>query len=298
VTTKAKRLRELINADEMLVLPGAFDGIASRLVEQAGFDAIYFSGGLSASAFPGIPDFGVRTLSEAVAQVGGAAACTTVPILADGEAGYGSVLAVQRLVREMEQVGAGGLHFEDQSGARRCGHYAGKELVTAEEHAGRIRAAVAARQDPDFVIIARTDAVAVTGFEDAIARSRLYVEAGADVVFVDAPETMEQVEALPKLFDVPVMMDMVEFGKTPFLSAKELEKLGYALTIFPCTTFFAGMGAMRRALTELKTTGTSEGVQGEMATFREWQQAIGVDEAMAVLDLYGIPQESYQPVVS
>lgn len=287
--SKARRLRELIAADKMAVLPGAFDGLVARLVEQSGFEAIYFSGGLSASAFPGVPDFGVRTLSEAVAQVGGAVRATTVPVLADGEAGYGSVLAVQRLVRELEGVGAAGMHLEDQSGARRCGHYAGKELVSVEEHAGRIRAAVAARTDPDFVIIARTDAVAVTGFDDAVARSRAYVEAGADVVFVDAPETMEQVEALPKLFDAPVMMDMVEWGKTPFLSVQQLEELGYALTIFPCTAFFAAMWAARQALEGLRRTGTSESTWDRMLKFSEWQDAIGVDEAMQILDLYGPP---------
>lgn len=158
-----------------------------------------------------------------------------------------------------------------------------------EEHAGRIRAAVAARTDPDFVIVARTDAVAVTGFDDAVARSRAYVEAGADVVFVDAPETMEQVEALPKLFDVPVMMDMVEWGKTPFLSVQQLEDLGYSLTIFPCTAFFAAMWSARHALEVLRQTGTSEQTWERMLTFSEWQDAIGVPEAMRILDLYGPP---------
>jgi carboxyvinyl-carboxyphosphonate phosphorylmutase len=285
--TTAHRLRQLIGAPSLAVLPGAYDGVSARLVARAGFDAVYFSGGLSSSSFPGLPDFGTRTLSEAVAQISGAVMATGLPVLADGEAGFGSVLAVQRLVRELENVGAAGMHLEDQDVPRRCGHYAGKKLVGADEHVGRIRAAVAARRDRDFVIIARTDAVAVTGFEDAIARSRRYVQAGADVVFVEGMETSEQLRAVPTLFEVPVMANIVEGGKTPFLSAGELERLGYALAIYPTTAYFAAVAAMREVLATLKGTGTSESRWPQMATFREWQELTGVPDAMEILDQYG-----------
>ncbi len=217
----------MIEAEGMPVLPGAYDGLSAKLVARAGFPAIYFSGGLSASSFPGVPDFGTRTLSETVAQVGGAVRATGMPVLGDGEAGYGSVLTVQRLVYEMENVGAAGLHFEDQDVPRRCGHYADKRLVSLETHAGRLRAAVESRRDPDFVIIARTDAIAVTGFEDALERARAYSTAGADVVFFDGVETQEQLETIPSLMgDIPVMANMVEGGVTPFLSSGELERAG------------------------------------------------------------------------
>ncbi len=288
--TAARRFRDLIAARPLLTMPGAYDGVSARLVARAGFDAIYFSGGLSSSSFPGLPDFGTRSLTEAVAQVGGAVMATGLPVLADGEAGFGSVLAVQRIVRELEHVGAAGLHLEDQDVPRRCGHYAGKKLVSVEEHAGRIRAAAAARSDPDFVIVARTDAIAVAGFDDAIERSRRYVDAGADVVFVEGMETMEQLAAVPRLFDVPTMANIVEGGKTPFLSVAELEDLGYALAIYPTTAYFAAVAAMRDVLEVLKRTGTSRDRWSQMATFTEWQELTGVPEAMAILDAYGAPE--------
>jgi 2-methylisocitrate lyase-like PEP mutase family enzyme len=197
------------------------------------------------------------------------------------------VLSVQRLVWELERAGAAGMHIEDQDVPRRCGHYEGKKLVPAEEHAGRIRAAVAARTNPDFVIVSRTDAVAVHGFEEAVARSRRYVEAGADIVFIEGMETMEQLEATPGLFEVPTMVNLVEGGKTPFLAGPQLEAMGYALAIYPTSPYFAAVAAMRGLLEALRTTGTSETFRGPMATFTEWQELTGVPEAMAVLDEFG-----------
>jgi len=282
----ASRLRAMIEADSMPVLPGAYDGVSARLVARAGFPAIYFSGGLSASSFPGVPDFGTRTLSEAVAQVGGAVRATRLPVLADAEAGFGSVLTIERLVWEMESVGAAGLHLEDQDVPRRCGHYAGKRLVSTATHVGRLEAALASRRDPDFVIIARTDAVSVTGFEDALERSRAYLEAGADAVFLDGVETLEQLQSIPSLLDGPVMANMVEGGVTPFLAAPDLEALGYAIAIYPCSAYFAAVGAMRDVLATLSETGTSEPRWPSMGTFREWQELTGVDEAMAFVDRY------------
>ena len=260
----------------MPVLPGAYDGVSARLIARAGFEAIYFSGGLSASSFPGLPDFGTRTLTEAVAQVGGAVRSTGLPVLADGEAGFGSVLSVQRLVWEMESVGAAGLHLEDQDVPRRCGHYEGKRLVSTATHVGRLRAAVDTRRDPDFLIIARTDAIAVTGFDDALARAREYLAAGADVVFFDGVETREQLESIPKLIDAPVMANMVEGGVTPFLPAPELEAMGYAIAIYPTTPYFAAIGAMRDVLQTLGDDGTSDPMADRMGTFREWQELTGV----------------------
>jgi 2,3-dimethylmalate lyase len=275
-------LRAMIGASEMPVLPGAYDGLSANLVARAGFPAIYFSGGLSGSSFPGVPDFGIRTLSEEVAQVSGAVRATGMPVLADGEAGFGSVLTIQRLIHEMESVGAAGLHLEDQDVPRRCGHYRDKRLVTRDTHVGRLRAAVETRRDPDFVIIARTDAIAVTGFEDALDRARAYAAAGADVVFFDGVETREQLDAIPSLMgDVPVMANMVEGGVTPFLRASDLEEMGYAIAIYPCTPYFAALGAMRDALSALARDGTSEGLWSRMGTFEEWQEVTGVDEAMA-----------------
>ena len=289
--THARRLRSLIDGDGMPILPGAYDGVSARLIARAGFPAIYYSGGLSASSFPGFPDFGTRTLTEAVAQVGGAVRSTGLPVLADGEAGFGSVLTVARLVYEMESVGAAGLHLEDQDVPRRCGHYAGKRLVSAEVHVGRLKAAIETRRDPDFLIIARTDAVSVSGFEDAVERARAYLEAGVDAVFFDGVETDEQLREIPKLIDAPVMANMVEGGVTPFVTAAELERMGYAIAIYPCTPYFAALGAIRDALAALSADGTSEARWPQMGSFREWQELTGVDEAMAFVDRFEPEEE-------
>jgi 2,3-dimethylmalate lyase len=275
-----QRLRALVDGPGMAVLPGAYDGLSARLVARAGFEAVYFSGGLSASSFPGVPDFGTRTLSEAVAQISGAVRATGLPVLADGEAGFGSVLSVQRLVYEVENVGAGGLHLEDQDVPRRCGHYEGKRLVSTATHVGRLKAAIETRRDPAFVIIARTDAIAVTGFDDALTRARAYAEAGADVVFFDGVETLEQLRDIPSLLDVPVMANMVEGGVTPFLASGQLDRMGYALAIYPTTPYFAALGAMRDVLDVLRRDGTSDPLSERMGTFGEWQEVTGVAEAM------------------
>jgi 2-methylisocitrate lyase-like PEP mutase family enzyme len=285
----------MIDGPGMPVLPGAYDGLSARLVARAGFDAVYLSGGLSASSFPGLPDFGTRTLSEAVAQVAGAVRATGLPVLADGEAGFGSVLSVQRLVYETESVGAAGLHLEDQDVPRRCGHYEGKRLVSTATHIGRLRAAIETRRDPAFLIIARTDAIAVTGFQDAVARARAYAEAGVDVVFFDGVESMEQLREIPTLLDVPVMANMVEGGVTPFLPAGELEAMGYALTIYPTTPYFAALGAMRDVLETLTREGTSEPLWPRMGTFREWQEVTGVEEAMDFVRRFE-PEEEHAEV--
>lgn len=288
-------LRAAIDRPGMPVLPGAYDGVSARLVARAGFDSIYFSGGLSASSFPGVPDFGTRTLSEAVAQVGGAVRATGLPVLADGEAGFGSVLSVQRLVYEMESVGAAGLHLEDQDVPRRCGHYEGKRLVSTETHVGRLQAAIDTRRDPAFLIIARTDAIAVTGFEDAVARAQAYADAGADVVFFDGVETREQLEAIPGLMTAPVMANMVEGGVTPFLAAPELEAMGYAIAIYPTTPYFAAIGAMRDVLQTLAQEGTSQPLWPQMGTFREWQELTGVEQAMDFVRRFE-PEEEHAEV--
>ena len=196
------------------------------------------------------------------------------------------MLATQRLIYELENVGAAGMHLEDQDVPRRCGHYDSKRLVSTEEHAGRVAAAVDARRDPDFLIVSRTDAIAVTGFDDAVARTHAYIEAGADMVFFDGIETREQLEAVPGLFSVPAMANMVEQGKTPVLPAKELEAMGYALTIFSTILYFTAMGAMREALTVLSETGTSEPLWDTMGGFREWQEVTQVDEHLAVVDRF------------
>lgn len=283
IVSNAQRLRDAIEAPEIAVLPGAYDGLSARLIKDAGFDALYFSGGLSCSSFPGVPDFGIRTLTELIAQVAGAMRATEMPILADGEAGFGSVLSIQRLVYELENVGAAGVHLEDQDVPRRCGHYAEKRVVTAEEHAGRIAAAVDARRDPAFVVVARTDAISVIGFDDAVSRARAYRVAGADMVFFDGVETLDQLEEIPRLGLGPVMANMVEGGKTPTLRAPQLQELGYALVIFPGTLYFSALRAMDDAAASLKRTGSGDEVESARGGFTRWQEITEVSAHLEVV---------------
>ena len=265
---RTTRLRELLSRPEIVVAPGAFDCISASLIEHMGFDAIYMSGGNSGASV-GFVNVGVRSLSEHVWQTARICDVTTIPVIADGEAGYGSPVTVMRLVREMEKAGAAGLHLEDQELPNRCGHFAGKRLVSMETHVAQIAAAAEARTDPDFLIIVRVDAIAVTGFEDALERARAYVKAGADMVFMEGIETTEQLKRIPQELDVPLLVNMVEGGKTPFLTAKEMEQLGYDLAIYPSSLYSTAIKQMQETLKVLRDTGTTEGVGDHMYTLAE-----------------------------
>lgn len=284
---QAQSLRELLAQDRLFMAAGAYDVISARLVEEAGFPLVYYSGGISAGAI-GYPDFGMRTLTEMVMQLEGVARAVSVPVIADAEAGFGTVLNVVRMVQEYERIGVAGLHIEDQDLPRRCGHLGGKVLVSAEDHAAKIRTAVENRAHAETVIIARIDAIAVEGFEKAVARADAYVEAGADCLFFEAFESIKQMEAACSRFSkIPLLVNMVEGGKTPFLPAVDLADMGFRIVIYPVTGVLAAAYQMKKVYTSLKETGTTQGLWHEMLPFNEVVNGLlGWDKALEFIDHY------------
>ena len=249
--SKASELRERLRHEGMLTAPGAYDCITARMIEQAGFSAVYMTGAGTAAAL-GYPDYGLVTMSEMVANAGRIAAAVKAPVIADADTGYGNELNVTRTVREYEQRGVAGIHIEDQGFPKKCGHLENKAIVPLEDYLAKIRAAVAAKRDRDFLIIARTDARAMLGFEEAIRRANASLDAGADMAFVEAPESLEEVEAVPRLVRGPCLLNMVWRGKTPDVSIDEAQAMGYKLAILPVMLFNAVVGVCDQMLDELK----------------------------------------------
>lgn len=284
---QAQSLRALLEQDQLLMAAGAYDVISARLVEEAGFPLVYYSGGVSAGAL-GYPDFGMRTLTEMVIQLEGVCRAVSVPVIADAEAGFGTVLNVVRMVQEYERIGVAGLHIEDQDLPRRCGHVGGKVLISAEDHAAKIRAATENRTHPDTVIIARIDAIGVTGFDDALARADAYLEAGADCLFFEAFESIKQMEKACRQFsEVPLLVNMVEGGKTPFLPAQDLAEMGFRVVIYPVAGVLAAAYQMKKTYAVLKETGTTQGLWHEMLPFNEVVNGLlGWDQALEFIESY------------
>src|ERR1700734_2580187 len=245
--SKASELRELLRQDGMLTAPGAYDCITARMIEQAGFNTVYMTGAGTA-AMLGYPDYGLVTMSEMVENAGRIAAAVNVPVIADADTGYGSELNVVRTVREYEQRGVVGIHIEDQGFPKKCGHLQNKTIIPLEDYVAKIRAAAGARRDRDFLIIARTDARAVLGFEEAIRRANAALDAGADMAFVEAPESLEEVEAVPRLVRGPCLLNMVWRGKTPDVALDEAQAMGYKLAILPVLLFNAVVGVCAQML--------------------------------------------------
>jgi 2-methylisocitrate lyase-like PEP mutase family enzyme len=251
--SKAGRLRELMRQDGMVVAPGAYDCITARMIDQAGFSAVYMTGAGTAAAL-GYPDYGLVTMSEMVENAGRIAAAVSVPVIADADTGYGNELNVVRTVREYEQRGVAGIHIEDQSFPKKCGHLENKVTISLEDYLAKIRAAVSARHDPDFLIIARTDARAVLGFEEAVRRANASLDAGADMAFVEAPESLEEVAAVPRLVRGPCLLNVVWRGKTPEVTLDDARTMGYKLAILPVLLFNAVVGVCDQMLGELQRT--------------------------------------------
>ncbi len=284
------RLRELLARPDALVIPGAYDALSARLIVQAGFPAVYMTGfGTSASVL-GQPDVGLLTMSEMVSRAAAlASVAADVPLLADADTGYGNPINVRRTMREYERAGVAGLHIEDQVWPKKCGHMEGKQVIAMEEMVQKVRAAVDARQDPDFVIIARTDANAVTGLEDALRRGQAYREAGADVIFIEAPRSLEELRAIGQAFrGTPLLFNWAESGKTPLLPLSDIQRLGFTLVIFPVSLLFAATHAML-ALLELLKTGETPAAYGErMVTFSQFTTQLGLPDIQAWERRYGV----------
>jgi methylisocitrate lyase len=275
---KSKRLRELI-AQGAVMMPGVPNAAMARQVERAGFDGVYISGAGMANATAGLPDIGLLTMTEVVTLAGYVANAVTIPAIVDADTGFGGAENVARTIRELERTGLAGCHIEDQEFPKRCGHLAGKELVHLEEMVGKIRAAVAARRDPDFMIIARTDARAVEDFDRTLDRAQHYLEAGADAIFPEALQSAEEFRDFAAEIDLPLLANMTEFGKSPLLSFLDLAELGYRMVIFPMSTFRVAMKASERFLRALKKTGSQEEWIDEMQTRQELYELLDYDPA-------------------
>jgi 2-methylisocitrate lyase-like PEP mutase family enzyme len=272
--TPRKTMRCLIARRGYTMAPGAYDTLTARLVEQAGFEAVYLTGG-GYSRANGYPDLGLLTLSENVRFIGLTVEAVGIPVIADADTGYGNAINVIRTVREYEKSGVAAFHIEDQVAPKKCGHYEGKEVISTAEMVGKIQAAVDTRQDPDLVIIARSDARAVEGLPAAIDRVNAYLEAGADVGFVEAPENVEELRIVGRSVRGPALVNVFEGGKTPMLPANELEAMGFRLGIYPSQTHRAAIRAAQRVLAALKQDGDTRRIEGELATFQEREDAVG-----------------------
>jgi len=286
------RLRELLAGSDLVVVPGAYDALSARLIAQAGFPAVYMTGFGTAASVLGQPDVGLLTMSEMVSRAAALAAVIgDLPLIADADTGYGNPINVRRTIREYERTGVAGVHIEDQVWPKKCGHMEGKQVIPMDEMVQKVRAAVDARQDPDFVIIARTDAIAVYGLEDALRRGQAYQEAGADIVFIEAPRSSEELRAIKLAFsDVPLLFNWAESGKTPLLSLDEIRSLGFKLVIFPVSMLFAATHAMLSLLEVLKSGETPTPFAGQMVTFSQFTDAVGLPEIQALERRYGVNQ--------
>jgi len=282
--TPPAQLRALLDSSGTVALPGVFDALSARLAEQAGFDAVFTSGFGIAATTLGVPDMGMLTMAENVDRVDSLTSSIDVPLVADMDTGYGSVLNVRRTMHECVDAGVAGVILEDQVWPKKCGHMNEKRVVETDEHVRRIRAAADVRdeRDYDFVIIGRTDAREPHGLDEAIERGHAYAEAGADVVFVEAPESRAELERIASAFDVPTFANMVEGGKTPVLPANELESIGFDIVVYPLTALFAATQAMQDAYETLATEGTTAGVEGvSFEGFEEVVDAAGYREQEA-----------------
>src|SRR6201997_2016297 len=251
--TQASQFRALLRRDGMVVAPGAYDCITAKLIEQAGFTAVYMTGAGTAATL-GYPDFGLVTMSEMVANAARIAAAIDLPVIADADTGYGNELNVFRAVGEFERSGAAGIHIEGQEFPKKCGHLEGKQVIPREDYIAKIRAAAAARRNQDFMIIARTDSRAVVGLDEAVARANAALAAGAHMAFVEAPQTLEEIAAVPRLVNGPCLLNVVRGGKTPDLDLREAEAMGYKLAIVPGMLIKSVIGICDRMLAELKAT--------------------------------------------
>src|SRR6185436_13205576 len=275
-------LKKLLNRKQLLVAPGCFDGLSALLVHEAGFEAAYLSGGAVARSM-GIPDIGLVTMSEAIERAVQVVSVVSIPVIADADTGYGNAVNLVRTVREFERVGVAAIHIEDQITPKRCGHLDGKEVIPVAEMEAKLQAALAARTDPDFVIIARTDARGVNGFDDAIERARVFARVGVDAIFVEAPQSEEELAEIPRrLPGVPLLVNVFKGGKTPMLPMERLEKMGYRIAIYPSETQRAAIHAMRNALATLKREGTTESIDTTLTTFKERDRVVGLDEWQSI----------------
>lgn len=275
---RSASLREqLEDKNRIIVLPGVFDALSAKIAEHVGFEAMFQTGYGSSAALLGMPDFGLLNSGETVDNAMRIIRAVRAPVLVDADTGYGNPLNVWRLVRDLESLGAAGIFLEDQVWPKRCGHMVGKDVIPKDEYIPKLRAALEARRSNDFIIVARTDARAPIGLEEAIERGKAYRKAGADVIFVEAPRSIEELKKVANEIDAPLVANMIEDGVTPSLSAGELLKIGYRIAVYPLSAIYSATFAMRQVLTELKNTGTTKEARNIMVTFKDFNRFMDLD---------------------
>jgi 2-methylisocitrate lyase-like PEP mutase family enzyme len=288
----AARLRALLQRDQVLMAPGVFGPMPARLAERAGFEAVYVPGGGIALARLGIADVGVVTMTEMVDSAGAIARSISLPVIADADTGFGNQLNVQRTVREYERAGVAAIHIEDQTFPKRCGQFDRKTLVPMDEAAQKIRAAVAAKTDPDFTIIARCDALSVAGMDEVVRRCAAYRQAGAEMIFVESPRSLEEIAEIPRLIPGAHLFNMSASRKTPALSADDLTRLGYRLMILPNFSGLVAMKAIEEIFAEIHASGSVAGILDRCATFQEFTDLGGLAAFEEVDRRFGTEQPS------
>jgi 2-methylisocitrate lyase-like PEP mutase family enzyme len=286
------RLKQLLGGTRCIVAPGVADAFAARMVAMEGFDAVYMTGFGTSLTRLGMPDIGLLTLTEMVDNAARIVDASGIPVVADADTGYGNAMNVRRTIRDYERAGVAGVHLEDQAWPKRCGHLAGKRVIPIAEMEAKLKAAVDSRRDADFTVIARTDAIAVEGFDAALERGERSRAAGADMLFIEAPTSHAQLQAIAARFEgVPLLYNMAASGKTPDLDNASMARLGFRLAIFPNWLILAAIPAMRRALKELKSSGSVAAIRAEVATFRELTEIAGLPEVQVLEERYGLPED-------
>ena len=283
---KTTMLRQMMTGKQIVVAPGAHDALTAKIIEQVGFSAVYMTGYGQAASHLGKPDVGLLTLTEMVARASNIVEAVNVPVIADADTGFGNAVNVMRTLREYEKAGVAAIQLEDQVAPKKCGHMTGRQVVSKEEMVCKIKAAVDVRTDPDLMIIARTDARTVHGIGEALERAKAYEEAGADILFIESPESVEEMKQITTSFKVPVLANMVEGGRTPFLPVQDLQGLGYDLVIFPTASTYLVTKALTRLMTVLKDTGTTASLIPEMITFEEFNDLIGLTKIREIESIY------------
>ncbi len=270
-------LRQMLESGQIMTAPGVFDGLSALLAKGAGFSVLYASGGAIARS-AGYPDIGLLTMTEICAVIAHIVTVSQLPVIADADTGFGNEINVWRMVQEFERLGVAGLHIEDQTFPKRCGHLNDKSLIPADEMCHKIKVARQYLRDPDFVLIARTDAIAVEGFESAIQRAEAYLHAGADVIFIEAPETVEQIELIAQRIKQPKLINMFYGGKTPMVPTQRLQELGYRIVIIPSDLQRAAIKAMQNTLAEIASSGNSMKVAEQMVSFKEREMIVETEK--------------------
>jgi methylisocitrate lyase len=282
-----RSLRSLLeNKKGFLTLPGVFDALSARIAEKIGYPAIFQTGYGSAAALLGMPDFGLLNAGETIDNARRIIKSVSIPVIVDIDTGYGNPLNVWRMVRDLEDIGAGGVFLEDQVWPKRCGHMTGKDVIPTKEYISKLRAAIDARRSKEFVIVARTDARATLGLSEAIQRGIEYYMSGADVIFVEAPLTLKELREVPSKIDAPLVANMIEQGITPNLSSHELKRMGYRIAVFPLSGLYSATFALRDVFTELMRTGSTKRSQRRMVTFDDFNRLVGLSGYMGLAKKY------------